>query len=47
VAVSRVYRGMHFVTDVASGALAGGLWMAIVMMTLRPGAPAGPSGPSP
>ena len=43
VAGSRVYRGMHFVTDVSAGALAGGLWMAIVMVTLLAGASAGPS----
>jgi membrane-associated phospholipid phosphatase len=34
VATSRVYRGMHFATDVTAGALAGGLWMAIVVTTL-------------
>jgi membrane-associated phospholipid phosphatase len=34
VALSRVYRGMHFVTDVIAGALAGGLWMAIVVGTV-------------
>jgi membrane-associated phospholipid phosphatase len=34
VATSRVYRGMHFATDVAAGALAGGLWMVIVVRTL-------------
>ena len=34
VATSRVYRGMHFVTDVTAGALAGGLWMVIVVWTL-------------
>ncbi|MDP9221916.1 MAG: phosphatase PAP2 family protein [Actinomycetota bacterium] len=34
VAFSRVYRGMHFATDVVAGALAGGLWMAVVMSTL-------------
>jgi len=34
VAVSRVYRGMHFLTDVVAGAFAGGLWMALVMTTL-------------
>jgi membrane-associated phospholipid phosphatase len=39
VALSRVYRGMHFATDVLAGALAGGLWMALVVGTLmRPGA---------
>jgi membrane-associated phospholipid phosphatase len=34
VATSRVYRGMHYATDVAAGALAGGLWMVIVVRTL-------------
>jgi membrane-associated phospholipid phosphatase len=34
VATSRVYRGMHFATDVLAGALAGGLWMVIVVRTL-------------
>jgi membrane-associated phospholipid phosphatase len=34
VALSRIYRGMHFATDVIAGALAGGLWMAVVMSTL-------------
>jgi membrane-associated phospholipid phosphatase len=34
VATSRVYRGMHFATDVMAGALAGGLWMVIVVRTL-------------
>ena len=34
VATSRVYRGMHFATDVIAGALAGGLWMGIVVRTL-------------
>jgi membrane-associated phospholipid phosphatase len=34
VALSRVYRGMHYPTDVVAGALAGGLWMAIVVATL-------------
>jgi undecaprenyl-diphosphatase len=36
VAISRVYRGMHFATDVLAGALAGGLWMAMVVRTLLP-----------
>jgi len=34
VALSRIYRGMHFLTDVVAGALAGGLWTAMVMLTL-------------
>jgi membrane-associated phospholipid phosphatase len=34
VAFSRLYRGMHFLTDVLAGAVAGGLWMAIVMVTV-------------
>jgi membrane-associated phospholipid phosphatase len=34
VALSRLYRGMHFLTDVVAGALAGGLWTAMVMLTL-------------
>jgi membrane-associated phospholipid phosphatase len=47
VGVSRMYRGMHFFTDVIAGALAGGLWMAIVVATLmRSGAAPGPAGPA-
>jgi membrane-associated phospholipid phosphatase len=34
VALSRLYRGMHFLIDVVAGALAGGLWMAIVVGTM-------------
>lgn len=41
VATSRVYRGMHFVSDVIAGALAGGLWMVIVVRTLLVGHPRG------
>ncbi|GAC1544539.1 MAG: hypothetical protein NVS3B12_33300 [Acidimicrobiales bacterium] len=36
VAVARVYRGMHFPTDVASGAILGTLWLAIVTRVLTP-----------
>lgn len=36
VAISRLYRGMHFPTDVLAGALGGGLWMALVISTLLP-----------
>lgn len=37
VGLSRLYRGMHFLTDVVAGAVAGGLWMAIVMWTVLGG----------
>jgi membrane-associated phospholipid phosphatase len=36
VGVSRLYRGMHHPTDVFFGALAGGVWLAIVLTTLLP-----------
>ena len=35
VALSRLYRGMHYPTDVLAGALTGGLWLLIVFSTLR------------
>jgi undecaprenyl-diphosphatase len=34
VAISRVYRGMHHVSDVLFGALGGGLWLLLVVTTL-------------
>lgn len=37
VGLSRLYRGMHFLTDVLAGAVAGGLWMAMVMWTVLGG----------
>ena len=41
VGLSRLYRGMHYPTDVVIGALGGGLWLAVVVTTLmRPAASA-------
>jgi undecaprenyl-diphosphatase len=39
VAASRVYRGMHFVSDVLAGALASGIWLTIVLLVLLPTGP--------
>jgi membrane-associated phospholipid phosphatase len=36
VAVSRVYRGMHFPSDVVFGAIGGGLWLLAVVAVLLP-----------
>lgn len=36
VGISRLYRGMHYPTDVLAGALGGGFWMVLVISTLLP-----------
>jgi undecaprenyl-diphosphatase len=36
VAVSRVYRGMHAVSDVVFGAVGGGVWLLVVVAVLMP-----------
>jgi membrane-associated phospholipid phosphatase len=36
VGLSRLYRGMHYPTDVLVGALGGGLWLLLVITTLMP-----------
>ena len=36
VGAARLYRGMHHPTDVLFGALGGGLWLALVLVTLLP-----------
>lgn len=41
VAFSRMYRGMHFPTDVVFGFLGGGTWLLIVLLVLRPTSPPG------
>jgi undecaprenyl-diphosphatase len=35
IAASRVYRGMHYPTDVLSGALLGAIWLSIVVFYVR------------
>ncbi|HEX3285604.1 MAG TPA: phosphatase PAP2 family protein [Mycobacterium sp.] len=35
IAASRVYRGMHYPTDVMSGALLGAIWLSIVIFYVR------------
>src|SRR4051794_1425675 len=42
VAASRLYRGMHFPTDVAVGALNGTLWVFLAVSTLLPKVPTPP-----
>jgi membrane-associated phospholipid phosphatase len=34
--LSRLYRGMHYPSDVLAGALTGGLWLLLVITTLLP-----------
>lgn len=44
VAVSRVYRGMHYVTDVTFGAIGGGLWLLVTVLVVLPRATYGARG---
>ncbi len=36
VAASRLYRGMHYPTDVLAGALGGGIWLLVVLRVMLP-----------
>ena len=44
VATSRVYRGMHYLTDVVFGALGGGTWLLITVLVVLPSATYGRHG---
>ncbi len=44
VAASRLYRGMHYPTDVLAGAFAGAVWLLVVVRTMLPVRPEGPRG---
>ena len=45
VALSRIYRGMHFPTDVLAGGLLAAAWLAVIAPVLLPGRPPRTSGP--
>ena len=47
VALSRVYRGMHHVTDVIFGALGGGAWLLVTVLVVLPRATYGRNAPNP
>jgi membrane-associated phospholipid phosphatase len=38
VAISRVYRGMHYVSDVVFGAIGGGIWLIVTVLVVVPAA---------
>jgi membrane-associated phospholipid phosphatase len=44
VAVSRVYRGMHYATDVIFGAIGGGIWLLVTVLVVLPRATYGRNG---
>jgi undecaprenyl-diphosphatase len=44
VAVSRVYRGMHYLTDVIFGAIGGGIWLLVTVLVVLPRATYGRRG---